>query len=92
MQKKLPSRVSGQWLHWDCHSHSVLKACPTPHQVTNSEYHPPPIIAHGFVTGRFPRRVRSPVPEWYQQHREELMLDWERARRREPISPIAPLE
>ncbi|MFN9637512.1 MAG: DUF4160 domain-containing protein, partial [Synechococcaceae cyanobacterium] len=49
-------------------------------------------IADGVVTGQFPRRALSHVLEWYQQHREELTLDWERARRYEPLSPIAPLE
>ena len=49
-------------------------------------------IADGIATGQFPRRALSHVLEWYQQHREELMLDWERARRHEPLSPISPLE
>ena len=49
-------------------------------------------IADGVVTGQFPRRALSHVLEWYQEHREELMLDWDRAPRHEPLSPIAPLE
>lgn len=32
-------------------------------------------IADGVVAGQFPRRDLSYVLEWYQQHREELMLD-----------------
>lgn len=55
------------------------------------EYEITVTIADG-VTGQFPRRALSHVLEWYQQHRDELMLDWERARCREPLFPIAPLE
>jgi len=49
-------------------------------------------IADGVVTGQFPRRALFHVLEWYQQHRDELMLDWDRARRHEPQSSISPLE
>jgi len=49
-------------------------------------------IVDGVVSGQFPRRALSHVLEWHQQHRDELMLDWEKARRHEPLSPIAPLE
>jgi hypothetical protein len=49
-------------------------------------------IVDGAVNGRFPRRALAYVMEWHQQHREELMLDWEQARRHQPLSPIPPLE
>ena len=49
-------------------------------------------ILDGVVNGQFPRRALSHVLEWHQQHLDELMLDWEKARRHEPLSPIAPLE
>ena len=58
----------------------------------DGEYEITVTIADGVVTGQVPRRALSHVLEWYQQHREELMLDWEQARRREPLAPIAPLE
>ncbi len=39
-----------------------------------------------------PRRAASHVLEWLALHREELAANWERARRGEPLLPIAPLE
>lgn len=36
------------------------------------------------------RRLRL-VREWAQLHRDELLANWERARRREPLERIAPL-
>ena len=41
--------------------------------------------------GALPRRQLRLVREWAQAHREELLVDWERARRLEPLEPIAPL-
>ncbi len=32
------------------------------------------------------------VQEWARMHREELLSNWDRARRSEPILPIEPLE
>lgn len=49
-------------------------------------------ISSGVVTGRFPRRALAHVLEWYEQHRDELMQNWMRARQREPLLPILPLE
>ena len=56
------------------------------------EYEITVTIVDGVVNGQFPRRALSHVLDWYQQHRDELMLDWEQARRHEPLSPIPPLE
>jgi hypothetical protein len=44
------------------------------------------------LRGRLPRRAMALVLEWAQLHRAELAADWERARRLEPLVPIAPLE
>ena len=49
-------------------------------------------IESGVVEGKFPRRALRHVLEWYELHKEELQENWERARRREPLVPIAPLE
>jgi len=49
-------------------------------------------IQEGVVEGQFPRRALRHVLEWYELHKEELEDNWERARRREPLVPIAPLE
>ncbi len=49
-------------------------------------------IEDGVVRGEFPRRALAHVLEWYQLHRDELRQDWELARARRPLRPIAPLE
>jgi Domain of unknown function (DUF4160) len=49
-------------------------------------------ILDGVVEGQFPRRALRHVLEWYELHREELQENWERARRREPLVRIDPLE
>ena len=49
-------------------------------------------ITGGIVTGRFPRRALAAVLEWHLMHRDELLEDWELARRHEPLKPIVPLE
>ena len=49
-------------------------------------------ILDGVVEGQFPRRALRHVLEWYELHREELQENWERARRREPVVRIDPLE
>ena len=42
--------------------------------------------------GRLPRRVGAMVLEWAAEHRVELLANWFRAQRREPLAPIEPLE
>jgi hypothetical protein len=49
-------------------------------------------LTDGGVEGRFPRRALQLLLEWYELHRDELMADWELAKQRKPLSPIAPLE
>lgn len=49
-------------------------------------------IEGGVVTGHFPKRALRAVLEWLDQHQDELMEDWRRAREKEPLLPIAPLE
>ena len=44
------------------------------------------------LEGELPRRARGHVLEWAADHRAELATDWELARAREPLRPIAPLE
>lgn len=43
------------------------------------------------IEGGLPRRALNLVVEWLQLHREELELNWERARRQEPLDTIDPL-
>jgi hypothetical protein len=49
-------------------------------------------ILDGVVEGRFPRRALSLVAEWYTFHHEELLENWNRARDRQPLKRIDPLE
>lgn len=44
------------------------------------------------VQGHFPSRALGHLLEWAQLHRQELREDWELARVRSPLRPIAPLE
>jgi hypothetical protein len=49
-------------------------------------------IESGTVRGEFPPRALRLVLEWAQLHEPELLDDWERARRRQPLERIPPLE
>lgn len=44
------------------------------------------------LEGNLSPRVRGLVVEWAALHQQELMADWERARRMEPLNPITPLD
>lgn len=46
----------------------------------------------GVVEGRFPRRGLTAVLEWYELHHEELLDNWQLARRQQPLNSITPLE
>jgi len=49
------------------------------------------LLTFELLEGRLPPRVTGLVLEWATLHRQELMDNWERARRRMPLSQIAPL-
>ena len=49
-------------------------------------------IATGAIKGTLPPRVISMVSEWLDQHREELINNWERMRCYQPFDKISPLE
>ncbi len=44
------------------------------------------------LEGSLPPRVMGLVMEWTSLHREELMVDWERAKNNQPLTEIKPLE
>jgi len=44
------------------------------------------------IRGSLPKRALSLIEEWRAAHVDELLDDWERAARREPLAYIAPLE
>ncbi|MGA8029190.1 MAG: DUF4160 domain-containing protein [Bryobacteraceae bacterium] len=41
--------------------------------------------------GRMPRRALALILEWAQEHRAELMKDWERCANNQPAHKISPL-
>lgn len=44
------------------------------------------------IRGSLPRRALSLIEEWRVAHVDELVNDWERSQRRQPLAYIAPLE
>ena len=44
------------------------------------------------LRGGLTPRALGLVVEWASRHQEELVDEWERARRQEPLKPIVPLE
>ena len=51
------------------------------------------VVQDGTIqSGSLPRRALAHVQEWRQAHVMELQADWDRARAREPLIPIEPLE
>ena len=49
-------------------------------------------IENGGVTGRMPRRALRLIWSWLDEHQEELEDNWARARNRQPLLDIAPLD
>jgi hypothetical protein len=56
------------------------------------EYEITVAIRDGQVQGDFPKRARAHVLEWLAMHRDELIANWDRARAKQPLTHIAPLE
>jgi hypothetical protein len=49
-------------------------------------------IDGNLLAGSLESRALGFVREWARLHRDELLSNWERARRSEPLDPIAPLD
>ncbi len=66
---------------------------PPPHfHAKYGEHQAQVAIATGdLLNGDLPRRARTLVAEWTALHREELMANWARAERQEPLHRIEPL-
>ncbi|MEZ5282523.1 MAG: DUF4160 domain-containing protein [Acidimicrobiales bacterium] len=66
---------------------------PPPHfHAKYGEYQAQVAIATGeVINGDLPRRACQLVAEWSELRRAELMEDWERAERQEPLDTIEPL-
>jgi hypothetical protein len=50
------------------------------------------IASGATLDGTLPRKARALVGEWADEHRDELQLNWDRARAGQPLKPIEPLE
>jgi hypothetical protein len=48
-------------------------------------------IKSGIVEGKMTKRALRMVFEWMEHHQDELLEDWDLARNRKPLQPIAPL-
>lgn len=44
------------------------------------------------LSGDLPKRAKALVLEWADEHRDELMIDWELARKMAELKPIEPLK
>jgi len=44
------------------------------------------------LKGQLPHRAKMMVMEWALEHREELLVNWNKARIPEPLDKIQPLE
>ena len=48
-------------------------------------------LAGNLIAGSLPRRALALASEWAHLHHDELLANWERARREEPLQLIDPL-
>ncbi len=44
------------------------------------------------MSGDLPPRALDSVMEWAALHRDELLANWERARKSEPLAAVPPLQ
>jgi hypothetical protein len=65
---------------------------PAHFHATYGEYKVTVDIQSGVLRGEFPPRAERLVLEWAVLHKQELLENWERARQRQPLNRIAPLE
>jgi len=49
-------------------------------------------IQDGIVKGEMPKRALSMIFDWLDIHKEELLLDWELAKKGEELIKIEPLK
>ena len=49
-------------------------------------------IKDGIVKGEMPGRALKMILEWLEQHKEELIENWENAQKGEPLKKIEPLK
>ena len=57
-----------------------------------NEYKVTVSIKDSVVKGEMPGRALKMILEWLELHREELMADWEKAQKGDPLDKFAPLK
>ena len=72
-------------MYYDDHPEPHLQARYAEHEALFS------ITTFDVLRGRLPPRATGLVLEWASMHREELVANWDRARKREPLKSIHPL-
>ena len=68
--------------HWPAHFHAEYAGSEARYEIDTMRVN----------KGRLPRRAHSLVIEWADIHRAELLANWHRARRGEPLMRIEPLD
>jgi len=74
------------WMYHDEGSHSL----PHVHARYGGQTASISIDGH-IVAGDLPSRALRLILEWVGLHRDDLLADWDRARRGEPLVPVPPL-
>jgi hypothetical protein len=74
------------WMYWNEGTHA------RPHFHARYQDQAASIDLEGeVIAGSLPPRALTLVAEWAVLHHDELLANWERARRNEPLEPIEPL-
>ena len=68
--------------HWPAHFHAEYAGSEARYEIETMRVN----------KGRLPRRAHNLVIEWADIHRAELLANWHRARRGEPLMRIEPLD
>jgi len=64
-----------------------------PHfHVWYGEYKAIVTIQDGIVNGEMPQRALKMIFEWLENHRQELLIDWELAQKGDALMKIEPLK
>ena len=80
------SRFYGLFIFMNFNDHA-----PPHFHVWYGEYKITVTIENGIAEGKMPKRALKMIFEWLELNREELMLNWNRARTGEPLKKIKPL-
>ncbi len=72
-------------MYWDDHAPPHFHAKYGEYEITVN-------INTGIITGKFPKRALMHVLEWYELHKDELIIDWDLCQQNEQPKQITPLE